>query len=248
MSNRKRKKIVLLIVEGGSDEALLMERLKEKFTKNRIQFRPYNGDILFDKNNRNKLIKNVIGNFVTDYQKRNKLMKSDILTVLHLIDTDGVFIENDAVQICLEQTKKTFYETERICVDSEQQKKEIERRNKIRAKNIYTMRTCTTIAGIPYQMYYFSRHLEHVIFDEMNPEQKDKLENIDNFIDELLIPVEEFLKDYIPIELPENISYDEAYCKTWSFIDENNHSLQRATNVPLLFDFLQIIIEREEIL
>lgn len=145
MSNRKRKKIVLLIVEGGSDEALLMERLKEKFTKNRIQFRPYNGDILFDKNNRNKLIKNVIGNFVTDYQKRNKLMKSDILTVLHLIDTDGVFIENDAVQICPEQTKKTFYETERICVDSEQQKKEIERRNKIRAKNIYTMRTCTTI-------------------------------------------------------------------------------------------------------
>lgn len=145
MSNRKRKKIVLLIVEGGSDEALLMERLKEKFTKNQIQFRPYNGDILFDKNNRNKLIKNVIGNFVTDYQKRNKLMKSDILTVLHLIDTDGVFIENDAVQICPEQTKKTFYETERICVDSEQQKKEIERRNKIRAKNIYTMRTCTTI-------------------------------------------------------------------------------------------------------
>lgn len=85
-----------------------MERLKEKFTKNRIQFRPYNGDILFDKNNRNKLIKNVIGNFVTDYQKRNKIMKSDILTVLHLIDTDGVFIENDAVQICLEQTKKHF--------------------------------------------------------------------------------------------------------------------------------------------
>lgn len=119
-------------------------------------------------------------------------------------------------------------------------KNNIKIRNVVRSRNIRTMNSVKTILPRKffYQMYYFSRNLEHVIFDEPNPCSKTKFDNIESFLNNLTIPIETYLQQYMP-ELNE-VGYDERYLESWSKIANELESLKRSTNVPLMFDFIKL--------
>lgn len=77
------------------------------------------------------------------------------------------------------------------------------------------MNTTKQVQKIPYKLYYFSRHLEHIIFNEQNPNDDEKFEAVENFLEELDVPVEEFLKNYLPILSEGNL--EEKYIESWHF-------------------------------
>ncbi|MGO5014867.1 hypothetical protein ACTQ5K_23860 [Niallia sp. Sow4_A1] len=237
---KNRKKVVLLIVEGESDETLLIDRLRELFRDHEIRFEPQRGDILYDAKKQMKPIKEVIGDTVKEILIKRKFKSSDILAVIHIMDTDGCLIPKENVVIDNQQETLTYYKNTNISVQSETQMNNILNRNEIRGRNIRTMNSIDTIVSnkYAYQMFYFSRNLEHVIFNEPNPCSGTKVDNIEEFLEELDSPLEAYLSQYMPHM--ETGSYREQYIASWTFISEGIKSLQRSTNVPLMFKFIEL--------
>jgi 5-methylcytosine-specific restriction endonuclease McrA len=235
------KKVILILVEGDSDEALLIDRLRVLYSACDIRFEVQKGDIFYGEN-RNKPIKEIIGKVIKKIIKKRKFLPKDILTIVHIMDTDGCFIPDTAINIVPNQIVKTQYNLNSITVDDQNQRERIIKRNRIRSINVKTMNNIFSVVGkrYKYQLYYFSRTLEHVIFDDLNPVNETKYENIEEFINYLNIDLEVFLKNYFP-----NISngnYEFEYKKTWEYIVFNMNSLQRKTNLPLMFEYIDSLI------
>jgi len=231
---------MLLIVEGDCDETLLIGRLKELFREHEIRFEPQNTDILFDFIEKNRPIKEKIGDKIKEILIKRKFKPHNIMAVIHIIDTDGCLIPNDRIIIDENQDVKTLYQSDHISVPDEKQKSFIRTRNEIRSRNIRTMNSTKIILKkykMPYQIFYFSRHLEHVIFNEPNPTKETKVDNIESFIEDLTEPIENYLKQYMPQLNAE--SYDEQYEESWTNIAQGVESLNRSTNTPLIFDFIK---------
>lgn len=237
---KNRKKVVLLIVEGESDEALLVDRLRELFKEHEIRFEPQRGDILYDIKKQGKPIKDIIGDTVKEVLIKRKFRPSDILAVIHIIDTDGCLIPMDKVVIDNQQEILTFYQSDCISVPNEIQRDNILTRNETRSRNIRAMNSVSAIVSnkYNYQMFYFSRNLEHAIFNEPNPCSETKVDNVESFLDNLTSPLENYLKQFMPVLTKE--SYNEQYVESWSIVSQGIKSLQRLTNVPLMFDFIEL--------
>lgn len=231
-----QKKVVILLVEGDTDETLLIERLRQLFNDKEIRFEPYRGDIFYQIDQKSKPIKKLIGDKVKEVLIKRRFNSSDILVVLHILDTDGCFVGPSNITIDAEQNGLTKYLEGCISVSSETQKGKMEERNLVRSRNIQIMKSAAYISTFSYQLYYFSRNLEHVLFNEMNPEKGSKMEKVEDFLDDLTMPVEEFLNQFMPV--PRNESCEDTYKASWDFISEDINSLKRATNVPLIFDYL----------
>ena len=238
---KDKRKVVLLIVEGESDEALLIDRLRELFKEYNIRFEPQHGDILYNAKNQGKSIKDIIGEVVKEVLIKRKFKMPDILAVIHIIDTDGCLISDDKIIIDNNQSEMTVYKEDSISVLNDAQKRNIQVRNESRGRNIRTMNSVKNIISnkLIYQMYYFSRNLEHVIFNEPNPDSEYKLDNVESFVEELTVPIEEFLKPYTP-PTSTTMGYDERYKESWSYISEGINSLQRLTNIPMMFEFIKM--------
>lgn len=230
----RTKNVIILIVEGKSDESFLFERLHELARTSHIHFVIENGDILNRQYN-HKGIKATIGDVIN----KLKFKKADIKAIFHIIDTDGSLIDSSRIQIDTSQKENTIYHADKITVKNNQQKGYIEKRNDTRKSGISTMNSTDYVIGgkIFYQMYYFSCHLEHILFDKRNPAGETKISNVDDFLDELEMPIEEFLMEWMPSAY--DGTADNQYKSTWDYIGEEYNSLKRATNVPLLFKQLE---------
>ncbi|MCT4612337.1 MAG: hypothetical protein N4A47_03085 [Clostridia bacterium] len=240
------KQVIIVLVEGQSDETLLYERLRELYRGCEIRFEIKRGDIFYDNKNGSKSIKSIIGDCVKEIVQRRKYKKKDILSVIHIMDTDGCFIPAEKVIVDATQEVTTFYELNNIIVNSPKQKNNIEIRNRIRSTNVDTMTSVDSIVtkAYKYQIYYFSRNLEHVIFNEPNPIQDTKEENIEVFLEQIEIEgnsIEQYLSTYfIGVS---GTSYSDMYRESWGIIKSNTNSLKRSTNVPLMFEYINRILE-----
>jgi hypothetical protein len=232
-----KKKVVLLLVEGSCEEVLLYNRLRSLFEQHNIRFHIQHGDILYDLERPEEPIKSVIGNAVNKFMIKSKFLMEDVFCVLHIIDMDGCFIRDDAIVIDDTQKELTVYHEDRISVPHEKQKQQIAARNAERSNNINIMKTLNTILSgeINYRMYYFSRNLEHVLFKEPNPEKDMKYPNVERFIEQLEMPIEDFLQDSMPL-----LTGVDSYTESWDRVSERTASLQRYSNVPLLFEFVKL--------
>ncbi len=236
---KNKKKVVLLIVEGESDEVLLIDSLRETFKEHEIRFEPQRGDILYDIRKKDKSIKEIIGEAVKSILIKRKYKPSDILSIIHILDTDGCLIPEDNILVEKAQKELTLYQTESINVLTEEQKNNIKLRNETRSRNIRTMNSVSSIISKKYlyQTYYFSRNLEHVIFNDQNPCSQTKTDNVEKFLEELTIPLESFLSQYM-FDLTET-NYEAKYQESWSNISRETNSLKRYTNVPLIFEYIK---------
>ncbi len=232
----KTKRVVIVLVEGSSDEELLIERLKAKYQQFDIRFECQRGDIFYEIN-RNVNIKNRVGDVVKKAIQTRKYQANDVVAIVHLMDTDGCFIKDDNVTIDCNQNQKTYYHPTMISVDCLRQQELIINRNNERSRNVQIMATIPKIINnkYPYQLYYFSRNLEHVVFDEANPASENKYEAIEELVESLSEPVELFLAQWMQ---PLEGTYEQQYKQSWKCIQQESNSLNRSTNVPLLFDFL----------
>lgn len=86
------KKVIVVIVEGPSDENALGEIMKEFFSSKEVQFAVAHGDITSDSgttvDNALKKVNALIENIKSKYGYRWK----DFTRVIHIADTDGAFI------------------------------------------------------------------------------------------------------------------------------------------------------------
>lgn len=241
------KKVLLIIVEGHTEQIILEDFLDEHFANSTIRFDVQREDILtkWDANKRIPNIKNSVTRVIQNYLEKYKFLAKDLTAVVHITDADGCFIAPEFVKVKGDIEQNLFYTEDAILVKSEKRKEQIEQRNEMKANNAKILMANDHFSihrlRIPYQLFYFSTNLEHVLWNERNEIATEKVQKADEFMESLSSSIEEFLKEYLPVnpELP----YKDKMKMSWSFLMEGCNSLQRGTNVPLLFEMIKSDIQ-----
>ena len=121
---KREKKVVMVIVEGPSDENAIGGILKEHFSSKEVQFAVVHGDITsdFTTTKDNVLIK--IGDKVEEIRNKYGYRSNDFVSIIHITDTDGAFTKD-----CIKQSgvKDIQYYEDHIETDDVSK---VEKRNK----------------------------------------------------------------------------------------------------------------------
>lgn len=222
------KKLILFIVEGENDKRSLENILNKLLTNNKVQFYIFNGDIIKCKNCIIKLKEKIQNGFL----KNNRYFTlKDINQIVHLVDLDAIFI--DKVKIIEDKTIKHIrYEDGCSIVKN---KNEIISRNTLRIENIKNLITCDNLKInsniITYNLYYFSCHLEHVLHNLINADDKEKRKLSEEFSSHFFNREHEFLQFIDNKEFATQLTYQES----WQEAIKSNNALNRSTNFNLFF-------------
>lgn len=221
-----RKKIMLFIVEGPTDETSLSTVLSRIFSSDTVHFQVVYGDVL----TRDFVAPDKIVAAVNEQVKlfRGSVYKpGDFCKIVHLADTDGAFIpESAVVKETLEGKQYPFYTNTQILTPEPEN---ILDRNARKSRNIARLSSIGKIGGIPYSFYYFSCNLDHVLHGRNNLSETEKImcsrafdlryaDAPDAFI--------RFMKD-------ESFAVRGTYQETWAFIKEGTRSLERHSNLGI---------------
>lgn len=223
----KMKKIILLLVEGITDQVAL-EAILPVFVENEnITFKITEGDITTkDGVDSHNILKNVYRP-IKNFLDRGHFQKKDLLQVIHLIDTDGAFVDESAVQY--KEIEHIQYYLDHI---ETKDVNYIRQRNKNKAESLIRLASTPKIGGIPYSIYFFSSNLEHVLHNiqkELSKEEKMKL------AEEFSDLYEDNPKEFLTFLESAEFAVPGTYRESWEFIKENCHSLQRYCNFHLFF-------------
>lgn len=165
-----RKKVVLVIVEGPSDDTALGIMLNQIYDKDSVHVHIMHGDITTRKGVRSDNIVAKIGEEVRSYAKSQHYSAKDFKQIIHIVDTDGVYIPDDKI-IYEPECDRIFYESDGIHTSDQQG---IVERNKLKTGNVYRLRTTGKIWNVPYRVYYMSCNLDHVLHNKRNSTDEEK--------------------------------------------------------------------------
>lgn len=231
-------KIILFLVEGPTDEDTLALIFSKIVKEHDIQFEVLHTDITADEKMTVKYIEERIKKEVESYLDKNPFIKKDdILKVIQIIDTDGAFIPSTLVKQS-DNGKTEYFETHIMAKNKDR----LIRRNISKRKIVHKLACSENMAGFPYEIYFFSRNIEHVLHNistDLTDEEKEDLAF--EIADQYSECPEEFLK--LLYEADFHVSG--TYKDTWEFIMKNANSLKRYCNMSVFFEKLGIVYEKE---
>ena len=219
----------MILLEGPSDVTALRIFFKNFFSNDKVVTRTLYTDITSQHGVYPNTIKAKIGRHISNELRRLKLNKSDLMSVIHIVDLDGAFIPDTAVR--LDKTKMTFsYEDDGIYYKDI---KSVVDRNAQKKCNIEALykNTSGICGGVTYHVYYMSCNLEHVLHNIRQAIDEDKVRLAYEFAERYKDDLHGFLH-YITTS---DFSICTSYQESWEFITKDLHSLQRYTNVGLCF-------------
>ena len=221
------KKVVAVIVEGPSDENAIGGILKEYFSSEEVQFAVVHGDITskYDTTVKNAVSK--VDDLVDGIKRKYGYHWEDFERIIHIADTDGTFVEN-----CIQEAEVDsiqYYEDHIEYTNIE----DVEKRNKHKAEIMFKLYSTGKVHAIPYRLFFNSCNLEHVLYNELKDFSDDEKEELsDEFAEKYEGKVQEFI-DFIS---DESIAVPGSYKETWRYIEKDKNSLQRHSNMHLIFD------------
>ena len=225
----KTKKVILFIVEGITDKTALGSVLDAILSNEKIHFAITEGDITTkDDVDASNVIRR-INEIIRATQERYHFCASDLLEIVHLIDTDGAFIPETAIVNTPAATHIQY--SQQDIQTSDVQK--IAERNRKKLGLVNILKGKSEINKKPYKMFYFSRNQEHVLHNdarELTTSQKNAL--ADQFDEQYGDAPEAFLEDI----KSKDFAVPGDYVATWNFIESGLHSLERWSNFHLYFE------------
>ena len=228
---KKAKKVVLFLVEGASDLTSL-EFIDNINTDETIKFQITSGDITSKLNITPQNCREEINKILLSFLDRSKLRKTDIIKIIHILDIDGVYIPEINI-IEDKNIKKFLYTINGIVAPS---KENVQRRNENKKQIIEKLLVTSKINSIPYEMYYMSCNLEHVLHDKLEDISEDEKKELANkFADRFYEKEIEFI-DFINNK---DFKVLGDYKTTWDFIKKDLNSVNRYSNFWLFFENLK---------
>lgn len=224
-----RKKIVLVIVEGPSDDEALGLILNRLYDKNVVVIEIMHGDITADYAISPNDIVCHLGKIIKAYADKMHYKKSDFQQVIHIVDMDGAFVPDSAVIYDINASNPIYSLT---TIKSFRPKLIIERNHHKQSCIVKITKLKKVWGEIPYQAYYMSRNLDHVLYDKLSSTDKEKERDAYEFSKRYKDDIDGFLSFISDSEFSKLGSYKES----WDFIKENLHSLERFTNLGLCFE------------
>lgn len=223
----RRKKVILFLVEGITDEISLGSILSKLVENDQVHFEITNGDITSRNGVNPKNVKTKIWAHVKYFLNKKRYQKQDIREIVHLIDTDGAFVPDSA--IVPTPHHKTHYTLDTIYAKDLES---IARRNALKREIVDCLYPSLRIGNIPYRIYYFSRNLEHALHNQIGElTSREK-----NFLSEQL--EDDYYGDpdaFIELLNRPEILVPGSYETTWEFIKTDLNSLHRGSNFAVFF-------------
>jgi hypothetical protein len=223
------KKVILFIVEGKTEMIALGGALSKMYRNDLVRFKVINGDIT---SNGSVNVKNAIKRVyeeVEAFLQTEHFHKEDLKQIIHLVDTDGVFIPND--RVIEANLDKIFYDKNSIMT---RYKVSIEVRNRDKSAVLKKLYHESEIAQIPYKMYFMSCNFDHVLCHEANLADTRKRDVAEEF-DYLFHDNPNMFRDFF---FESKLAVRGEYFDTWSYISKGVNSLKRHSNFHLLFSYL----------
>lgn len=227
-----RKKVVLFIVEGFTDQESLELLLGELFEgNNQIIFQVVNGDVTSSNSVDTTNIKKKLTEIIKDGGKR-KFRPSDYLEVIHLVDMDAAFISEENIYQDLSVDKFVYKETG---IFSRRTEDVIKRNDKKQRLLNLLLSTSKVYGSVPYRVFYFSRDLEHVLHNKIEVDSDLKMKYAKNFQDKYI----DDLDGFVEFICNSSFSVGKEYRESWDFIRRDNNSIKRFSNFDIfLKDYL----------
>ena len=223
-----RKKVVFVIVEGPSDDTALGVILNKIFDKNKVHIEIIHGDITSSTSIAPEEIVGAIGDVVKSYASSMHFTQDNFQQVIHIVDTDGAYIPDTAVKENITAEKPIYSLTEIQTAKPEQ----------LILRNHHKQLTLDRIRGmkkvwtsVPYQAYYMSCNLDHVLYGKLNSTDEEKENDAYTFAKKYRDDIDGFLT-FIS---DSDFSRTDGYKQSWAFIRSDLHSLERHTNLGLCF-------------
>ena len=217
-----RKKVVLVIVEGASDDTALGVMLNQIFDKDKVYVHIMHGDITTRKGVHSDNIVAKIGDEVRKYAKANHYLSKHFKQIIHIVDLDGAYIPNQNVISDLERGEIS-YESDGIHTPNQCR---IIERNKQKTDNLYRLRGTGQIWQVPYRVYYMSCNLDHVLHNKRNSTDDEKEMDAYTFAKKYKNDVKGFV-DFI---CKSDFSVNGDYKKSWAYIEDGLNSINKYTN------------------
>ena len=228
---KKAKKVILFLVEGASDLTSL-EFIDNINTDETIKFQITSGDITSKLNITPQNCREEINKILLSFLERSKLRKTDIIKIIHILDVDGVYIPEINI-IEDKNIKKFLYTINGIVAPS---KENVQKRNESKKQIMEKLLVTSKINSIPYEMYYMSCNLEHVLHDKLEDISEDEKKELANkFADRFYEKEIEFI-DFINNK---DFKVLGDYKATWDFIKKDLNSVNRYSNFWLFFENLK---------
>lgn len=218
-----RKKVVLVIVEGPSDDTVLGVMLNQIYDKDKVYIHIMHGDITTRKGVHSDNIVAKIGDEVRKYAKSNHYMSRHFKQIIHIVDMDGAYIPKENVILDLEHDEIS-YESDGIHTPDQQGMIE---RNKQKTNNLYRLRGTGQIWQVPYRVYYMSCNLDHVLHNKRNSTSDEKEMDAYAFAKRYKNDVEGFVNFICDSDFSVNGDYKES----WTYIEDGLNSIDRYTNL-----------------
>ncbi|MGL5049457.1 MAG: hypothetical protein ACRC6E_02330 [Fusobacteriaceae bacterium] len=222
-----KKKVVMVIVEGISDEIALEGSLRNIYQGKEVKFKVVRSDITSDRDSTGRNIKIKVSELIKSEMSRSSLEREDILKVIHIIDMDGAYISENAIEESLECQGFKYSETKIIAKDKDR----VIERNKRKSKNINILSCLDKInRSLDYVLYYFSCNQEHVLGNLIDAPDNRKNKLAEEFNDRY----EDDFQAFIEFISDEIFAVKGEYSETWEFVKKDNNSLKRFSNFHLL--------------
>ena len=210
------RKVVLVIVEGPSDDVALGVMLNQVFDKDAVHIHIMHGDITTKRGVYPNNILAKIGNIIREYAKSQHYKSRDFKQIIHITDTDGAFIPEEKI-IIDSSNEKVVYESNGIHTLDKQG---IIERNKQKSANLIRLKSIDQVWNIPYRIYYMSCNLDHVLYNKRNSSDEEKEEDAYSFAGKYKNDVNGFI-DYMTNS---DFSTDCNYEESWKYIEEEMNS------------------------
>lgn len=222
------KKVIAFIVEGPSEEAAMGTIMKAYFAGEQVQFVVVHGDITMkDYANAANIIKK-INQCIDLLKQRYRYKNSDFFQIIHLADTDGVFIEDEFVHQA--EVGRIVYYEDHMETSSTAATRD---RNHSKAEVLFKLRTAGKINSIPYRIYYNSCNLEHVLYNQLQVfSGEEKTAMSDAFAEKY----EDHLDEFLAFIADPKVAVPGTYQETWEFIEKDLNSLHRYSNMHQIFE------------
>lgn len=218
-----RKKIVFVIVEGASDDEALGILLEKAFDRSSVYVHITHGDITSMPGTDPTQIITKVAEIVKTYAKSTHLTHSHFQEILHIVDTDGVFVPDDSIveDPCVE---KTIYSLTEIRTNNAHG---IQLRNERKRLCLSRLYGAQRIWGIPYQVFYMSCNLDHVLHNKQNSTDEEKESDAFSFAKRY----RDDLGGFIHFISESEFSVMSGYIESWNYIKQELHSLERHSNL-----------------
>lgn len=224
----REKRVIAFIVEGASDEAAIGSIMREYFSNEQVQFVVVRGDITTMDFVSSQNIITKIHNLILGLKDRYRYKTSDFVKIIHIVDTDGVFVDDEYVRFA--EVESIDYHED--CMETGSVRATLARNHK-KAEILYKLHKTGKIGTIPYRIYFNSCNLEHVLYNELKDfTDEEKTEMSDDFAEKYEGDVESFISF---ISNPD-VAVAGTYQDTWRYIEKGLHSLQRHSNMNQIFE------------